>query len=218
MIKAAIKLNIGVLTITDHNTMKGIKPSLEFLKLVNRKYDSNLIIIPGEEVEIEGDVEILAYFLNEPIKAKLSMAEAIDQIHDQDGLVALPHPFRPPLNYKKSHKLLKNHKIDGIEVWNFVFPPFINKRSCALAKEFPKKFRVGGTDAHLYWMLRMVKNYLYADPDLESIRKAIKNNKIKIENNWKALPFFLFNFHRFVRKHRKELREIMFKINRKNFD
>ena len=41
MIKASIKLGVDVLTITDHNTMKGIKPSLKFLKLVNKKYDSN---------------------------------------------------------------------------------------------------------------------------------------------------------------------------------
>ena len=218
MVKASIKLGVDVLTITDHNTMKGIEPARKFASLVNKKYNSNLIIIPGEEVEIENDIEILAYFLNEPIKAKLSMGEAVDQIHDQDGLVALPHPFRPPLNYKKSFNLLEQYSIDGIEIWNFNFPPFLNKRSCALAKKFPKKFQVGGSDAHFYWMLKMVKNYLYAEPDLESIRKAIIKNQIKVENNWKALPFFMFYFHRFVRKHRKELRDIIFKINKKNFD
>ena len=209
MIKAAVKLNINVMAITDHNTMRAFKPSTKFLKECNKKYQKNLMLITGEEIRAKGNIEILAYFINEEIKPNLSLGESIDQIHEQGGLVALAHPFRPPLYYNKAFDILKQHKFDGIEVWNFGFPPFLNERSCALAKNFPKLFRIGGTDAHFYWQLGLVKNFLRAELNLDSIFKAMKNNQNKVENVWLGIPYYFYYFHKFFIKNRKEIRNVM---------
>ena len=209
MVKAAVKLNINVMAITDHDTMRGFKPSTRFLKECNKKYGKNLILIPAEEIRVKGNIEVLAYFINEEIKPNLSLGETIDQVHDQGGLVALAHPFRPPLHYKKAFKILKNQKFDGIEVWNFGFPPFLNERSCALGKNFPKLFRIGGTDAHFYWQFGLVKNYLKAELDLESIFNALKKNKNKVENVWLGIPYYFYYFHKFFMRNRKEIRNVM---------
>ncbi|NHI92935.1 MAG: PHP domain-containing protein [Candidatus Lokiarchaeota archaeon] len=209
MLKAAVKLNIDVIAITDHDTMGAIKPAMKFLKTCNKKYGKNLILIPAEEIRVKGNIEILAYFINEQIKPNLSLEETIDKIHEQGGLIALAHPFRPPLYYKKNVKILQNYKLDGIEIWNFGFPPFLNERSCALAKNFPKLFRIGGTDAHFYWQFGLVRNYLKSEPDIEGIFKALKNNKNKVENVWLGIPYYFYYFHKFFLKNRKILANLM---------
>ncbi|MHA1786494.1 MAG: PHP domain-containing protein [Candidatus Helarchaeota archaeon] len=203
MLKAAMKLGIEVIAITDHNTMEGINPAKKYIREVERKKNKNIVLIPAEEILVDTGFEILAYFINEPIKPRLSTSETIDQIHDQGGLAAIAHPLRMPLNYKSAFNILSSNNFDGIEIWNMGFPPFINKRTCSLAKQFPNLFKFGGTDAHFYWQFKLVKNYLQSELDLGSIYKAFKDNKNKVENVWLGIPYFAYYFHKFFLKNRK---------------
>ncbi len=78
-------------------------------------------MILGEEVS-SADGEIVALFIDATIPRDLSAEDTADAIHDQGGLVSVPHPFDP---FRKSHiqpepleRLAASGRIDMIEVFN----------------------------------------------------------------------------------------------------
>ena len=125
MLKAAVKLKIDVIAITDHNTMAGIKPASSFVKLLNKKYGSNLILIPSEEIEVDNGIEILACFLNEPIKAKLSMGETIDK--KAIILCCLFHDAAKLMKFDLTKLKLFEEEAKNIDYWRRVQKELIQK-------------------------------------------------------------------------------------------
>src|SRR5258708_40374255 len=80
-IKAA---GLDVVCATDHNTIEGA------LRL--RELADGFRVIIGEEVSSR-DGEIIGLFLEKAIPRDLSAEETIARIHDQGGLVSVPHPY-----------------------------------------------------------------------------------------------------------------------------
>jgi len=74
--------------VTDHNTIAG---SMEVCRAIRRE-NPEIPLILSEEIMTESG-EIIGLFLSEEIHPYLSAAEAVDRIHDQGGLVLVPHPF-----------------------------------------------------------------------------------------------------------------------------
>ena len=80
-----------------------------------------LTVILGEEVST-ADGEVVGVFLQRTIPRGLSADETADAIHEQGGLVSIPHPYDP---FRQSHireepliGLLEAGKVDMIEVFN----------------------------------------------------------------------------------------------------
>jgi len=74
---------LNVIAVTDHNTISMAQQLHEAL---------GESIIVGEEITaIEG--EVIGLYLTSAIPAGLSVADTIQAIHEQDGLVYIPHPF-----------------------------------------------------------------------------------------------------------------------------
>jgi predicted metal-dependent phosphoesterase TrpH len=69
--------------ITDHNT-------IEFALQAQLKLDGRIIV--GEEITT-AQGEIIGLYLSEAVEPGLSLADTINIIHKQGGLVYLPHPF-----------------------------------------------------------------------------------------------------------------------------
>lgn len=140
MVDKAIKSDIDVLCVTDHNEIEGAIKAQKYTKM--SKLDIEVVI--GEEITTV-DGELLGIFLNERIPQQLKVEETIEIIHEQGGLAIVPHPFSyfcPSLGWRT-----KDLPIDGVEVLNGAhIDPYVNK----LAKKlFTGYFsNVGGSDAH----------------------------------------------------------------------
>jgi len=75
-------------------------------------------IIVGEEIKTK-DGEVIGLFLSETIPPHLSIENTVDIIHEQKGLVYIPHPFekeRISVSFQTMEKMYK--KIDIIETFN----------------------------------------------------------------------------------------------------
>jgi predicted metal-dependent phosphoesterase TrpH len=109
---AAIKAaGLNVVCATDHNTIEG------GLRL--RELADGFRVIVGEEVSSR-DGEIIGLFLDQPVPRGLSAEETIARIHDQGGLVSVPHPFSRNRRFHLRRSALERvwKDIDCIEVFN----------------------------------------------------------------------------------------------------
>jgi predicted metal-dependent phosphoesterase TrpH len=74
---------LDCVAITDHNTT-------DLAQQLHAELGPKVII--GEEITTQVG-EVIGLFLTETIPAKLSLAETVQRIHGQGGLVYIPHPF-----------------------------------------------------------------------------------------------------------------------------
>jgi predicted metal-dependent phosphoesterase TrpH len=103
----------------------------------------------AEEISTS-DGEVIGIFLSEEIRPRLSAAETVDRIHDQGGLVLIPHPFCRYRPHVIPAAVLEEliEKIDIIEVWNARTPvEDDNAKAAAFAEQWAKPVTVG-SDAH----------------------------------------------------------------------
>jgi hypothetical protein len=88
LLQAARANGIDCIAVTDHNTLEGASLALELA----RADPSMPRVIPGIEISTS-DGDVIGLYMREAIPAGLSVAETMDLIHRQGGLVYLPHPF-----------------------------------------------------------------------------------------------------------------------------
>ena len=102
------------IAITDHTTLAG---GLEAVSIA----PPGLLVIPGEEIK-SSEGEIIGLFLTEEIPAGLTPEETTERIHEQGGVVIIPHPFDPlrqsPLRTTALERLVAAGMVDAIEVLN----------------------------------------------------------------------------------------------------
>jgi predicted metal-dependent phosphoesterase TrpH len=101
------QLGIDAVLLTDHDRLSPSK------KIYGVQFYS------GEEI-MTRQGEIIGLFLTEQIPAKLTASETIAKIKQQDGLVAIPHPFDRLRSSALEKKIIKENleKIDIIETFN----------------------------------------------------------------------------------------------------
>ena len=107
-------------------------------------------VIVGEEIKTRTG-EIIGYFIDEEIPARLSAEETVHRIKDQGGLVCIPHPFdrlrRSAIHRKTLEAILPY--IDIIEVFNsrvLLSQDNFSARVFAAANELLVS---AGSDAHI---------------------------------------------------------------------
>ncbi|MCP4582914.1 MAG: PHP domain-containing protein [candidate division Zixibacteria bacterium] len=136
IIKKAKQLGLDAVVVLDHETVKGGQETA--------KLDSDdVLIIPS--VEIYTDIgDIIGLFVDREIEAR-EYHEVIDEIHNQGGLVMLPHPF-----YK--HKFPDDlwDMVDLIEINNSRAVPDWNVKAAELAVKHNIP-AVSGSDGHFSW-------------------------------------------------------------------
>lgn len=139
--RALAAAGIDVVCATDHNTIEGA------LRL--REIADGVRVIVGEEVSSR-DGEIIGLFLERPIPRDLSGEETIALIHEQGGIVSVPHPFSRNRMYHLRRDALDRlwPQIDCLEVFN-AREAFAsdNRRAEAYARERNIPGAVG-SDAH----------------------------------------------------------------------
>jgi len=145
--------------VTDHETIQGGLATA----LLNR--DPNFLVIVGAEYSTEAG-DIIGLFLQEEISSRDPLA-LIREIHQQDGLVLLPHPFH---GHRLDPNILK--EVDIIESFNARETPENNRKALDLARKLNKP-TMCGSDAHLA-------------QDIGTCRMAFSTRDIKAELVCKA--------------------------------
>jgi predicted metal-dependent phosphoesterase TrpH len=140
-IKAA---GLDVVCATDHNTIEGA------LRLRERSDGFRVVI--GEEISSR-DGEIIGLFLEKAVPRDLSAEETIARVHDQGGLVCVPHPYSHNRIYRIKRDALERvwPTIDAIEVFN-AREAMANDNRRALAFSVLHGIPAAvGSDAHRPW-------------------------------------------------------------------
>lgn len=127
-------MEVTVLAVTDHNTISG---SLAVRSLAGG--NPPLVITAAEYQSEKGD--IIGLFLKKEIRSTYS-ADIVQEIHEQGGLVVLPHPF-------KAHKLDDDllAAVDLVESHNGRCSEDDNARAEELARQWNRP-TLAGADAH----------------------------------------------------------------------
>ncbi len=131
---------LGAMAITDHNAIQGARETAALAPGA---------IIIGEEIRTSRG-EIIGLFLEEFIPPRLSPRETIERIHQQGGLVYIPHPTdRVRGSTIEPEALLAVlPQVDLIEGYNArVISGLVNRRATALAHEHGLPLGAG-SDAH----------------------------------------------------------------------
>jgi len=139
---AAIRAaGVDVVCATDHNTIEGA------LRL--REIADGFRVVVGEEISTR-DGDMIGLFLEKAIPRDLPAEETIARIHDQGGLVSVPHPFSHNRLFHIRRAALDRvwKDIDCIEIFN-AREAFTqdNLRAAAFAREKNIPGAVG-SDAH----------------------------------------------------------------------
>ena len=160
---------VKAVAITDHDTIEGYR----HVKKLAEAYEG-LLVIPGVEVStFEGHINVLG--VEEIPKYPLSAEELIDFARERQAVVVIPHPYRVCGLGDNTKKL----DADAIETLNYRASKAENKLAEKLAKELNLP-GVAGTDAHRPNQLFKVYTEVDADPDINSILKAIRNGAVRI--------------------------------------
>jgi len=164
-----INPTVKAVAITDHDTIEGYK----HVKKLAEAYEG-LLVIPGVEVStFEGHINVLG--VEEMPKYPLSAEELIDFARERQAVVVIPHPYRVCGLGDNAKKL----DADAIETLNYRASKAENKLAERLARELNLP-GVAGTDAHRPNQLFKVYTEVDADPDVNSILKAIRNGTVRI--------------------------------------
>ena len=120
LVDAALKAGIDLIAITDHDTMAAAQV------VRCRGEAAGLAVVMGQEVTTRwpAQTHILGWFIEKRIDRGLSILDAVSAIHDQGGLVIIPHPFMPTyfgsMQPDMLMRLLEKERVDGIEVMSTV--------------------------------------------------------------------------------------------------
>jgi len=141
VIRAAKQRGLDRICITDHNTLDGA--------LVAQRIDPEFVIV-GEEIRIDRNCEILAFFVREPVPPDLSAEEVVDRLQTQGAVISISHPFDQHRNQPWTEEWLEAilPQIDAIEAFNARTVDAADNekaRTFAAAHNLPT---TAGSDAH----------------------------------------------------------------------
>ena len=156
--------------ITDHNTLEGYFHVRKFAAVYH-----DVVIVPGVEVgTMLGDVIVLG--VTEKPAYWCSVESVVDFAKARGGVLIVPHPYRGG-GIRDAAKKIPNG-LGAVEVLN----PDSSDEERRMAETLAKTTNlssVGGSDAHHVYQMWKAYTEIEADPNVESILKAIKNNMVK---------------------------------------
>jgi predicted metal-dependent phosphoesterase TrpH len=177
-VRTAVERGLTHVAVTNHNNVEGAVAVRD--KVAEMGMADRLTVILGEEVST-ADGEVVGLFLERTIPRGLTADETADAIHEQGGLVSIPHPFDP---FRQSHireapliGLLEAGKVDMIEVFN---SRVTLQRHNLAAAELAARYKVPGiaaSDSHSSFEIAMSFNAMPVFDDAEGLRAALPENE-----------------------------------------
>ena len=169
---AAEQTDLNIIAITDHDTMGGVKEALDLAPAYG------LQVIPGMEIST-GDGHLLALFLQEPVRAGLSLVETVKLVGEQGGICVAAHPEArgvSALRFDTIREALRHEGVAevliGIETFNggLVYTRN-NPRVEETARSLPLA-QLGNSDAHVLHMIGAGASY-FEGSTIVDLRRAI---------------------------------------------
>jgi len=161
--------------ITNHNTLNGYCSLLEYQQ--NHEKYKKIRVYPGEEVTTDKGIHVLAFGLNQTVKAGSSLEEILDDIKSQGAVSCAPHPFGLSNGLRERAALC-----DLIEVFN---SNNVDRYSNLRAYHFAKAsnlIEVAGSDSHVASTLGRCTNMIDSENNLDDILYALRHGKVTIGN------------------------------------
>jgi predicted metal-dependent phosphoesterase TrpH len=179
LVRAALRLGIDVLAVTDHDTWQG---AVDVLGVVAKTGAKLRVVIASEVSTDQGDV--IGLFLRDDVRVRPA-SEFCDRVHAQGGLVLLPHPYKW---HRLDDKLLS--RVDLVEVHNSRTPRPDNARAAALASERRLPALVG-PDAHRTGELGLAINEF--DGELPADEAGLKRALVEAPRRHLTAPASIWN-------------------------
>ncbi len=139
VVEAAAACGVDHVCITDHNEIAAAVA-------LRRRYGERVIV--GEEVKTAEGVDVIGLWIDELIPKGTPAAETCRRIHEQGGLVYVPHPYAPGKGGGGRILEVLEPWVDAVEAFNArLHDPALNDRAAAWAGE--RDLPMGaGSDAH----------------------------------------------------------------------
>lgn len=163
---------LDCIAITDHN-------QIDFAQKLHKKFGGKIIV--GEEITTT-DGEIIGLFLKEVIQPGLSAKETAQLIHNQGGLVYIPHPLE---TLRKGIQLPILEQIIGIIDIVEVFNGRGKWRGKSKeANEFTKKYHftcAASSDAHGFYGVGETYTEIKELPTVSTLKDLLSNGIVRKE-------------------------------------
>jgi predicted metal-dependent phosphoesterase TrpH len=175
LIEEAARLGYRVLAITCHD--------LDIWTEEISAYADGLgiTLIPGMEVSTQQGRHALVYNFRTSA-TKLDSLEKIRRLSRPDTLVAAPHPYFPSTKCLGRRIEQYMDVFDAIEISGFHARGIdFNRRACRIAAIYSKPL-IGNSDAHQLWQLGRTFTWIQAEPNPESILRAVKQGRVRVES------------------------------------
>jgi predicted metal-dependent phosphoesterase TrpH len=139
VLERALDAGLDRIAITDHN-------ELSAALWMKERYPDRIVV--GEEVKTAEGVDVIGYFLHEPIARGTPARETCKRIHAQGGVVYVPHPFARGKG--GGGRILEQiaDLVDAVEAFNArLHDAALNERAAAWGRSHSKPLGAG-SDAH----------------------------------------------------------------------
>jgi predicted metal-dependent phosphoesterase TrpH len=158
IVATCLRRGLGAFAVADHNALDGslaaaeLVASAEFADVMDIHYPGRphpKAVVAQEINTLDG--EAMGMFISRPLTRGLPLDETVAEIHEQGGLVNIPHAFariahrRPRLEFMERYA----DRIDIVEVYN---ARNVLAEDDKLALDFARAHNLGrgaGSDAHL---------------------------------------------------------------------
>ena len=135
----ALSRGVGRIALTDHNRLD------VSLAMAERHPDA---VIPAEEVRTAEGIDVIGLYLRSEIPKGTPARDVCDRVHDQGGVVYLPHPYAAGKGGNGRHAEALAPHVDVVEVFNGrLHEPRQNELAEELAERHGR-LRGAGSDAH----------------------------------------------------------------------
>jgi predicted metal-dependent phosphoesterase TrpH len=159
VMRAAASRGLTHLAITDHDRIEGALRARDAAP-------EGLTVIVGEEVK-SADGDLIAVFIENPIRPGMPALETIEAIRAQGGLVGVPHPFDRLRGYGRGSGADLSQiaaAVDWIEIYNArVVGGSANERAALFAKEHARP-GLCASDSHTVLEVGVSYNIVLGDP------------------------------------------------------
>ena len=170
VVEHAHKIGLDRIAITDHNEIEGA--------LAARDLDSELVIV-GEEVRTAEGLDLIGLWLETRIPAGGTFREVAAAIHDQGGIVYVPHPFDSHRGTDEA--FLDDHVdcVDAVEAFNARIHDHDRNARAAIWADRHDLPAGAGSDAHTLGEIGRARVTLARFSDPQSFLLSLRGGRIQ---------------------------------------
>ena len=188
IILAAADRGIGVLALTDHDTVASYKVA----KVLGKKFGVDIVM--GEEIQtsLPRGLHIIGLFLKDYVAHSRGVVQTIKSIREQGGLAIIAHPMVKIANLVNAPtgsfqagdimRLIEISSVDGVEIRH----PYINDRDLlAIDKLYEENMdrlgaKIGSSDSHFGQRDLFSFMTLFKGSSSQDLFKAIENRTTQV--------------------------------------